>query len=96
MFKGVKESLLWPTLNEKKVAKRVIQAIRQDEGEVSIYWLQGILIWLSKAVMNSWLADSTLFLLNGYDHVVGEKFTGRRGPNDPLDKCLKCSDQAYE
>lgn len=39
MFKGVKESFLWPLHNEKRVATRIIQAIRQDEGEVSIYWM---------------------------------------------------------
>ena len=39
MFKGVKESFLWPIFSEKYMASRIIQAIRQGEEEVSIYWL---------------------------------------------------------
>ena len=92
MFKGAKESLLWPLLDERAIGRRVVQAIRQNEGEVSIYWLQGILIFLCKCIMNSYFFDMTLYILNGFDTVANKNFVGRQGKNDPLDKCKKISD----
>jgi all-trans-retinol dehydrogenase (NAD+) len=91
MFKGVVEPFLWPVLDEKRVAQRAINAIRQNEGEVSIYWLQGILIWLCKAILNTTIIDYTLAALHGNDSVL-KGFVGRQGPDDPLDRCKKVSD----
>ena len=83
MFAGVKKDWLWPLLKTERVVDRIITAIRQEEGEVNIYWLQGILVYLCKCVMNSSLFDWTLYILAGYDAVLCN-FKGREGPDAPL------------
>ena len=83
MFDGAKADWLWPLLKQEWVTSRIIQAIRQEEGEVNIYWLQAVLIYLCKAVMTSSCFDWTLWILNGFDGVLVD-FKGRQGANDPL------------
>ena len=39
MFDGAKADWLWPLLDQNWVTDRIVTAIRQEEGEVNIYWL---------------------------------------------------------
>jgi len=53
MFEGAKCSLIFPLLDARYVARRTVNAILQNEGEVCIPWLMGTLAHLTKAVFPS-------------------------------------------
>jgi all-trans-retinol dehydrogenase (NAD+) len=70
MFEGVKCSMLFPLLKQQVVADRIVQAIRQNEEEVNIFWLMGTLAHLCKAVLPSSVVDFLGWALLGWDSVA--------------------------
>lgn len=82
MFAGTRTSFLYGMLRQEDVVWRIITAVRQSEGEVSIPWSMGFLTYFCKAFMPSGLMDAI------GKHVIGwgamDMWTGRVGAKAPM------------
>jgi hypothetical protein len=65
-------------MDARFVARRTVDAILQNEGEVSIPWSMGTLIHLAKALFPSVTVDILAWILVGYESIIGN-FKGRQG-----------------
>ena len=88
MFVGVKCSLLYGLMDSRYVARRTVDAILQNEGEVSLPWSMGTLIHLAKALFPSCTVDYLSWILVGYESILGN-FKGRQGDANALNYCVK-------
>jgi len=76
MFEGVKCGLIYPLLEQEAVATRTVNAILQDEGEVSIPWSAGCLVHMGKAFYPSCIVDRLSYILVGWNAMLCD-FKGR-------------------
>ena len=70
-------------MDARYVCRRTVDAILQNEGEVSIPWSMGTLIHLSKALFPSCVVDYLAWILVGYESILGN-YKGRQGQSNPL------------
>ena len=83
MFEGAKCSLIFPLLDARYVARRTMNAILQNEGEVTIPWLMGVLAHLGKGILPSPAQDFLAYIVLGYESIIGN-YKGHQGQKNPL------------
>jgi all-trans-retinol dehydrogenase (NAD+) len=75
MFEGARTNLMFPMLDQNATVSRIISAILQEEGEVTIPWNMGVLSHLLKAILPSDVHIWVNSLFVGLD--VNSRITGR-------------------
>ena len=82
MFDGATTGFLFPLLEQQPTIDRMVAAILQNEEEVTIPWVTGILTHLVKALFPSSVQDWIAYTLAGNNHM--DTFKGRQGAQAPL------------
>jgi len=79
MFEGTEASLIFPFLNQGYVVNRIVNAILQEENEVSISWLMGVAVHTCKGLFPSCVNDLVVWGTLGWDTMAN--FKGRQEKN---------------